>query len=108
MQPYTIWIAAENWAPGQWNPEDDNSDAIVTFQDGSRWGATFFSYQNIGTLVERWKLSGECLSGKYFWASYPILVDEVSRARIEEVIADLLATRMFDSAFEHFRDSEPD
>jgi hypothetical protein len=59
MQPYTIWIEAENWAPGQWNPEDDNSDAIVTFQDGSRWGATFFSYQNIRTLVERWKLSGE-------------------------------------------------
>ena len=38
---YTIWIEAELWAPGQWNPVDDTTDVIVTFADRSRWGRRF-------------------------------------------------------------------
>lgn len=39
MRPheYTIWIEAEQWAEGEWDILDANSDAIVTFEDGSRW-----------------------------------------------------------------------
>lgn len=38
---YSIWIEAENWAEGEWNIHNDNTDAIVSFEDGSRWIASF-------------------------------------------------------------------
>ena len=49
-QPYEVWIEAEHWAPGQGLPHDSNSDVLVTFADGTRWTATFFSYENIRAL----------------------------------------------------------
>jgi hypothetical protein len=99
MKTYSILIEAEAWADG-WNQLDDNTDVFVTFDDGARWVATFFTYQNMLSLVEKDKESGECLSGKYFWASDMILVDEVSRERIEEVIADLIKENEFEQVFD--------
>lgn len=60
-QQYSIWIAAEGWAPSAWNPADDNSDVIVTFENGTRWYATFFTYQNILSLRDKNRETGECL-----------------------------------------------
>jgi hypothetical protein len=99
MNEYTIWIEAEHWAEGEWNPSDDNSDVIVTAANGTRWFATFFSYANISSLVEKFKQSGECLSGKYFWATDMLLVDEVSRHRIEEVVHHLVKGGEFEQIF---------
>ena len=96
---YSIWIEAEEWAPGAWTPADDNSDVIVTFKNGAQWVATFFSYQNILSLREKNRGTGECLGGKYFCATDMILVDEVSRERIEEVVDDLLKQEEFDTYF---------
>lgn len=94
-QPYSIWIEAEVWAPGQWIPIDANSDAMVTFENGERWVATFFSYRNILSLAGKNVETGEYLGGKYLVATDMILVDEVSRQRIEEVVADLLESDGF-------------
>lgn len=97
----SIWIEAEIWAPGEWVPEDDNTDVIVTLDDGTKWMATFFSYVNIAGLVEKNRRTGECLGGKYFWASDMVLADEVSRSRIEEITAHVLeeAPLEFESVF---------
>jgi hypothetical protein len=54
-----IWIEAEEWTEGQWDSKDANSDIIVTFENGDKWVATFFTYQNIKSLVEKNKGSGE-------------------------------------------------
>ncbi|MBA3533837.1 MAG: hypothetical protein H0T73_18115 [Ardenticatenales bacterium] len=108
-QRYTIWIAAEGWAPGQWTPEDDNSDAIVTFESGERWVGTFFSYQNILSLSAKNQQTGECLGGKYWVATDMILVDEVSRERIEEVVAEMLREAEFETYFARcWEDEEQD
>jgi hypothetical protein len=98
-QSYTIWIEAEEWVPGAWTPEDDTTDVIVTWEDGSRWGASFFSYKHIQTVTEKNKRTGECLAGAYFWASDMLLIDRVSRQRIEEVIAHLLKEDEFKVVF---------
>jgi len=113
LQPYTLWIEAEHWEPGSWNPSDGNSDVIVTFADGTRWVASFFSYANIASLTRKNQITGECLSGKYFWASDMLLVDEVSRPRIEEVVAHLVAEGKFEWIFtplppEEEEEAEPD
>jgi len=99
MQPYRIWIEAEAWVPDSWHPLDTNSDVIVTFADGSRWVASFFSYANVATLVASWKQTGECMHGSYVWASDMILIDEVSRPQIEKVVINLLETGLFKNAF---------
>ena len=98
-QKYSIWIEAEEWADGEWTPADDNSDVIVTFENGERWVATFFSYQNILSLSEKNRNTSECLHGKYFVATDMILVDEISRKRIEEVVADLIKESEFEKYF---------
>ncbi len=98
-QKYSIWIEAEECAEGEWTPADSNSDVIVTLGNGERWVATFFSYQNILSLREKNRFTGECLGGRYFCATDMILVDEVSRERIEEVVAEMLAQKEFNTYF---------
>jgi hypothetical protein len=101
QQIQTIWIEAEEWAPGEWNPQDDNTDVIVTLEDGSRWAATFFTYRNVQTLTDKNKTTGECLAGAYFWSSNMVIIDEVSRQRIEAVIGELLKEKTFETVFSH-------
>jgi hypothetical protein len=100
MEEYTVWIGAEQWAPGQWIPDDDLTDAVVTFSDGSRWVATFCAFRHVETLRRKFAGDGEYLGGKYVWLSDLILVDNTSRASLEAVIKDLLASGEFQSAFD--------
>lgn len=99
MQVRAIWIGSEWGTPSELNPADGNTEVFVTLDDGSIWTATFFSYRNIATRVESDKSSGECLGGKYFWAWDMILVDEVTRERIEEVVRHFFEERSFTGAF---------
>jgi hypothetical protein len=100
MKDYDIWIEAEHWVPGEWNPTNDNTDVIVTFSDKSRWVASFFTYSNVETLRQMHAASGECLGGKYFWSSDMILIDDTSRKSIETVIEDLIRTDDFRYVFD--------
>jgi hypothetical protein len=100
MKVENLWIEAEQWAPGEWNPADCNSDVKVTLSDDSEWMATFFTYTNIKVLKEKNQPTGECLSGRYFWATDLILVDLLTRARILEVVEDLIETNEFERAFQ--------
>ena len=86
----TIEIEAESWEAGEWNPEDDNTDVWVTLSDHTKWVASFFTYKNINTLAKKNHQTGESLSGKFFWASDMILVDQVTRASIDEVVRHLI------------------
>lgn len=96
-----IWIESEDKEPiseGQLYT-DDNSDVIVTFSDDKKYVATFFTYDNVKTLTEKNKRTGELLSGTYFWASDMILVDRIDRETIEKVIDDLIKENYFDQLF---------
>lgn len=70
---------------------DCNSDVIFELNDGSKWAATFFTYQNIETLRKKNQLSGECLNGTYFCATDMILVSEMSEEIIKSVLQELLS-----------------
>lgn len=50
-------------------------------------------------LPQRYKRTGECLAGAYFWSTDMILIDQVSRQRIEDVIAHLLNENEFEMIF---------
>lgn len=96
---YEVWIEKENCVDKDNDISQGNTDVMVKFEDGTRFWATFFTYDNINCLRQKNIKSGECLGGKYFWSSDLILVDEINRARIEEVIEHLIRTREFAEVF---------
>lgn len=99
MDGAAIWIEAEQWAPGQWNEHDDNTDVIVTLADGTRWVATFVTYANVQSLAVKNRQTGECLAGTYLWVSDMVLIDRLTRSRIEAVIEHLQQTDSFTRLF---------
>ena len=101
----SIWIAGEDYTPPDWDPANDAVDVVVTDEDGSRWSATFVAYRYLDTLRQTYAATGECLSGAYFWAVDAIFIDDVSRPRIEAVVADLRREGEFASAFGRMPDT---
>jgi hypothetical protein len=51
--------------------------------------------------------TGECLAGAYFWASDMMLIDEVSRSRIEEVVQHLIQEGEFEAVFTRLPPGDP-
>ncbi|GGG78247.1 DUF4279 domain-containing protein [Paenibacillus radicis (ex Gao et al. 2016)] len=96
---YIVWIEAEEWSGTISDIDDMNTDVTVTFEDESKWIASFITYKNMYTLVEKYKGTGEYLGGKYFDSSNMIFVDECSRKRIEELIAYFIQEGQFDHKF---------
>jgi hypothetical protein len=78
----------------------DNLDVVVQFEDGRRYAATFFTLENIETLMHRYQETGECLGGQYFWSSSMIIVRDLRRETIEACVAALIATGEFEEVFE--------
>jgi len=103
-----VWIEAEEWAPGEWSPDDDVTDAIVTLEDGTRWIGTFCAFGHVDRLRANCAVSGECLGGKYLWASDLILIDDTSRPSIEVVLRDLVVSGEYRSALSEVLEPESD
>lgn len=96
----SIWISLET--KGFITDEetlDQNTDVVVTFSDGKRYVATFFTYQNSITLTKKNRLTGEYLSGKYFWASDMVLINRIDRTSIEQVINEFIRDGCFPFLF---------
>ena len=82
-----------------WDPATDNLDVEVTLTDGRRFGATFFTLQNVRRLFEKNRATGECHGGLYLWAANMILVETLTMDVIRKTIADLLENGELFSAF---------
>lgn len=78
---------------------DENIDVEVTLSGGERFTATFTTLKNIAAIMEGYRKSGECLAGKYFWASELIVVDDLNLESIRKVVADLLKSGELFRAF---------
>ncbi|WP_426450699.1 hypothetical protein ACP26L_01435 [Paenibacillus sp. S-38] len=99
-----VWIEAEKWPVGSWDCKNNNSDVIVVFPDRSKWIASFFTYQNIETLRQKNMQTGECMNGAYFWSSDMVLIDIISRERIEQLIDHLIKHEYFHTVFNRYPD----
>lgn len=82
---YSVRIWVEEINQGVWDTWHATSDVSVTFTDGQRWAAIFHSYSAIATYIG----GGD---GGYFGAPHAIIVNEVSRATVEAVVAHLVET----------------
>ena len=82
------------------NPEDDNVDVFIYFDNGEEYYASFFTLQNIINLIKKNEHTGECINGMYFWSSDMIIVKELKLEDIEKVVNDLLREGSFYVAFQ--------
>jgi hypothetical protein len=78
---------------------DGNVDVEVHDDEGQRWSATFFTVENVSSLLARWKDSGEHCGGLYFWCPDGVLVDVLDRDVIEKAVADLAKSGALPHAF---------
>jgi hypothetical protein len=99
-----IWIEAEIWPVGSWDCNDENTDVFVVFSDRSKWIASCFTYKNIETLRQKNVQTGECMDGSYFWSSDMVLIDVISRERIEELVDHLIRQDNFQTVFKRYPD----
>ncbi len=81
------------------NSNNDNVDVQVTFPNGERFSAVFFTIRNIEALMKRYKKTGECAGGLYFWASDMIIVKSLTKKTICKTIDRLLAEDEFGDVF---------
>ena len=79
--------------------DNDNVDVQVTFPNGERFSAVFFTMRNIEALMKRYKKTGECAGGLYFWASDMIIVESLTEKTICKTIDHLLAENEFGYIF---------
>lgn len=80
------------------NPRDGNVDVDVVIND-ARYRATFFTIENLRTLMSAYRSSGECNNGSYLWACNMIVVDKITEEVVDATVADLLRSGEFKSAF---------
>lgn len=59
------------------NLVNDNVDVEVFLDNGKRYSATFFTIQNIISILSKYKETKECCNGLYFWASDMIIVENL-------------------------------
>ena len=79
--------------------DNDNVDVQVTFPNGERFSAVFFTLRNIEALMRRYKKTGECADGLYFWASDMMIVERLTEKTICKTIDHLLAEDEFGYVF---------
>jgi hypothetical protein len=111
---YKLWIEAEMWHVGinreneinlnpellnKWSSDDENSDILVEFSNGTRWEATFFTFLNIENLRKKNQQTGENLNGKYFEGDNTVIIDKLSRPDIRKVIDNMIQQGTFDMVF---------
>ncbi|WP_299888814.1 hypothetical protein [uncultured Lacinutrix sp.] len=97
----SVWIETEEKGPiiGGTTEINDNSDVIVTFENGDKYVATFFTYENINWLRQKNQKTGECLNGKYFFVTDLILIEKLNREEILKIINHLIDEDEFFKAF---------
>jgi hypothetical protein len=80
------------------NELDDNVDVEITLENAIVYSATFFTIENIRTLLMRYRQSGECAGGVYMWATDMIIVESLTLENIQAAVQDLIETGGIDHA----------
>ncbi|MDX3105601.1 hypothetical protein [Nonomuraea angiospora] len=76
----------------------DQADATITLSDGTRRSATFMTLGVVSKIMDRWRDTGECLSGRYFWCSDLVVIREPGFDSMIAAVQDVIATGEIDDA----------
>lgn len=95
---FSLRFEWERWEPGQYDPDDCNSDVFVHFEDGREFVGTFFTLANVASLLERWARSGEHAGGAYFWSANAVVVRRLDEEHIRVALQDMLRSGSLERA----------
>jgi phosphoribosylformimino-5-aminoimidazole carboxamide ribotide isomerase len=85
---------------------DNNLDVHVFLDSGEHYVATFFTLENLKTLMTHYETSGECNSGQYFCDSDMIIVRQITEKVLLETVQDMLDHNELDWAFSLVEDDD--
>jgi hypothetical protein len=74
-------------------------DVEVSIADGRRFLGTVGTVADIAETMSRWKGTGECLGGRYFWISDLVVVASADVQALVDIVDDLASTGELASAF---------
>lgn len=83
--------------------DNDNVDVEVTLSDGRIFTPTFYTLENVKSLMLKWQETGEYDSGSHFIASDCIIVESLDEQTITRVIKHLVHSNEIDD----FSNSNP-
>lgn len=86
MSEFELWLECEAWGS-----EEDFCNAKVTLPDGRAYALNVWTFEFLERARVEAAESGECLAGTYILPP-DLFVEELSRACLERVVADLLAS----------------
>ncbi len=73
-------------------------DFEVDLGPRGRYAGTAATLDQLGDVMTKWAVSGECLAGRYLWIDSLIVVSVVSAGHIAEVVNDLGRTAQLSKA----------
>ena len=76
----------------EWDVDNDNIDVEVIVDKTERYVPTFFTMRNIESLLGKYRASGECASGTYFWAADLIVIRDLKLETIRTAVQTLVET----------------
>lgn len=91
MEIKNIWFEFDEWDSG-YDEYDECFDVHFDLNDGTRWCASFFTYENILSLSKKNQVTGEALGGRYFYSPQAILISKVDKELIISVLKDIMHT----------------
>jgi len=92
---YTVKFVPPEYQPDALN---DNIDVEVVFDDHF-YSATFFTVENVKQVMAKYRSTGECAEGLYFYTANLIIVTELTWASATVTVAHLMESGEFFSAF---------
>jgi hypothetical protein len=95
----SIHLTAQNGDNENFDPKRGNTDVILSLENGTKYIASFFAYDNIEGLRLQHQLNGDFLHGSYFWDKNMILIKDCSLQTIETVVSDIIDEGNFQEAF---------
>jgi hypothetical protein len=79
--------------------ENDNIDVIIGLSNGEFYNVSFFTLKNIQSIMFSYEETGECASGKYFWAKNMLIVQDLSEETIREAIVSIVESGEYENCF---------
>jgi hypothetical protein len=94
-----IYLTAENSSENNLDPKNGSTDVIVFLENGKKYIASFFAYENINEQRSKHQKNGNFLNGVYFWDKNMVLVEDCSMKFIKPVVNDIIDEGNFREAF---------
>ncbi len=77
----------------------------VRLADGYRWGASFYTPEDIRAILDRWR-AADGRSGLYFWTPGVIVIRETTREAVVADVEDLVTEGELELAFDRIGDGK--